>query len=65
MHGEVTDPEVDIFDREAVFIERVLAPLRARLPELRVVLEHVTTADGVAFVAAGARGSPAPSPSTT
>jgi dihydroorotase len=50
VHGEVTDPEVDVFDREAVFIDRVLAPLRARLPELRIVMEHVTTADGVAFV---------------
>ncbi|MEO0994535.1 MAG: dihydroorotase [Pseudomonadota bacterium] len=50
MHGEVTDPEVDIFDREAVFLERVLTPLRARVPGLRVVLEHVTTADGVAYV---------------
>ena len=50
VHGEVVDPEVDIFDREAVFIERVLAPLRDRLPELRIVMEHVTTADGVAFV---------------
>ena len=53
VHGEVTDPEVDIFDREAVFIERVLAPLRDRLPELRIVMEHVTTADGVAFVEGG------------
>ena len=52
VHGEVTDPEVDIFDREAVFVERVLAPLRARLPELRIVMEHVTTAEGVAFVEA-------------
>lgn len=51
VHGEVTDPAVDIFDREAVFIERVLAPLRSRLPELRVVMEHVTTSDGVDFVA--------------
>ena len=50
IHGEVTDPEVDIFDREAVFVERVLAPLRRRLPELRVVLEHVTTEDGLAFI---------------
>ncbi|MEO1601844.1 MAG: dihydroorotase [Pseudomonadota bacterium] len=50
MHGEVTDPEVDIFDREAVFLERVLTPLRARVPGLRVVLEHVTTEDGVAYV---------------
>jgi len=53
IHGEVTDSEVDIFDREAVFIERVLDPLRRRLPELRIVLEHVTTADAVAYVAAG------------
>ena len=52
VHGEVVDAEVDIFDREAVFIERVLVPLRARLPELRIVMEHVTTADGVAFVEA-------------
>ena len=50
VHGEVTDPEVDIFDREAVFIERVLAPLRERLPALEVVFEHLTTADGVAYV---------------
>jgi len=53
VHGEVTDPDVDIFDREAVFIERVLAPLRARLPELRVVMEHVTTKDGVDYVKSG------------
>ncbi|TPE50770.1 dihydroorotase [Amaricoccus solimangrovi] len=50
VHGEVTDPEIDIFDREAVFIERVLAPLRERLPELRVTLEHVTTKDGIDFI---------------
>jgi dihydroorotase len=50
VHGEVTDPDVDIFDREAAFIERVLDPLRRRLPELRVVMEHVTTADGVAYI---------------
>ncbi len=50
VHGEVTDPEVDIFDREAVFLERVLAPLRALVPGLKVVLEHVTTAEGVAYV---------------
>jgi len=50
VHGEVTDPDVDIFDREAVFIEQVLAPLRARLPELRVVLEHATTREGVAYI---------------
>jgi dihydroorotase len=56
IHGEVTDPAVDIFDREAAFLERVLAPLRARLPELRIVLEHITTAEGVAFVRASGRG---------
>ncbi|MFH1803985.1 MAG: dihydroorotase [Pseudomonadota bacterium] len=50
VHGEVTDPEIDIFDREAVFIERILAPLHKRLPELRVIMEHITTEDGVAFV---------------
>ena len=50
VHGEVTDPEVDIFDREAVFLERVLTPLLAEHPGLKVVLEHVTTAEGVAFV---------------
>jgi dihydroorotase len=55
VHGEVTDPAVDIFDREAVFIERVLAPLRARLPELRIVMEHITTAEGTAYVAAAER----------
>jgi dihydroorotase len=50
VHGEVTDPAVDIFDREAVFIDRVLAPLMQRLPELRIVFEHVTTSDAVAFI---------------
>ncbi|MFA7603829.1 MAG: dihydroorotase [Novosphingobium sp.] len=50
VHGEVTDPDVDIFDREAVFIERVLAPLVRELPGLKVVFEHITTADAVAFV---------------
>ena len=53
LHGEVTDPAVDIFDREAVFIDRILTPLRARNPALRVVLEHITTEDGVAYVRAG------------
>jgi dihydroorotase len=51
VHGEVTDPEVDVFDREAVFIDRVMAPLRRRLPELKVVFEHITTADAAAYVA--------------
>jgi dihydroorotase len=51
IHGEVTDPAVDVFDREAVFIERVLAPLMRRLPQLKIVLEHVTTKDAADFVA--------------
>ncbi|MFO1409606.1 MAG: dihydroorotase [Steroidobacteraceae bacterium] len=50
VHGEVTDPAVDVFDREARFIDGVLAPLVARHPRLRVVLEHVTTRAGVDFV---------------
>ncbi len=50
VHGEVTDPEVDIFDREAVFVERVLIPLTRRFPRLKVVLEHITTRQGVDFV---------------
>jgi dihydroorotase len=50
IHGEATDPSVDIFDREAVFIDKVLDPLRRRLPDLRVVMEHVTTKDGVDYV---------------
>ena len=52
IHGEATDPEVDVFDREAVFIERTLAPLLARLPRLKVVLEHITTRQAAEFVAA-------------
>ncbi len=50
IHGEAVDPGIDIFDREAVFIDQVLVPLRRRLPELRMVLEHVSTKEGVAFV---------------
>ncbi len=50
VHGEVTDPAVDIFDREAVFIDTVLDPLRRRLSSLRVVMEHITTEEGVAYV---------------
>jgi dihydroorotase len=53
IHGEVTDRGVDVFDREAVFIERHLAPLLARHPGLKVVLEHITTAEAADFVAAG------------
>ena len=50
VHGEVTDPDIDIFDREAVFIDRVLDPVRARVPGVRVVMEHVTTQDAVDYV---------------
>ncbi|MEO0544567.1 MAG: dihydroorotase [Pseudomonadota bacterium] len=50
MHGEVTDHDIDIFDREAVFIERILEPMRRRFPALRTVLEHITTKDGVDYV---------------
>ena len=52
LHGEVTDPEVDVFDREAVFIERILEPLLKRLPRLKIVLEHITTARAAEFVGA-------------
>ena len=50
VHGEVTDNDVDIFDREAVFIERVLAPLIRNFPDLKIVLEHITTAEAATFV---------------
>jgi dihydroorotase len=50
VHGEVTDPEVDIFDREAAFIDRVLEPLLLQLPALKVVFEHITTREAVSFV---------------
>jgi dihydroorotase len=53
VHGEVVTPEVDVFDREAVFIDTVLAPLLAAFPALKVVLEHITTSDAVQFVEAG------------
>ncbi|MDQ2893867.1 MAG: dihydroorotase [Pseudomonadota bacterium] len=52
IHGEVTDRAIDIFDREAVFIDRVLTPLRRDFPELRIVLEHITTQQAVEFVMA-------------
>ena len=52
LHGEVTDPDIDIFDREAVFIDRILDPIRRATPGLRVVMEHITTRDGVDYVAA-------------
>jgi dihydroorotase len=51
VHGEVTDPEVDVFDREAVFIERHLHALRRDFPALKIVLEHITTKDGAQYVA--------------
>ena len=50
LHGEVTDSNVDVFDREAVFIERVLQPLLRDMPKLRVVFEHITTSDAVQYV---------------
>lgn len=50
VHGEVTDPGIDIFDREEIFIDRVLAPLVERVPGLKVVFEHITTAEAVAWV---------------
>ena len=51
VHGEVTDPAVDVFDREAVFIERVMTPLRRDFPALKVVFEHITTRDAAQYVA--------------
>lgn len=56
VHGEVTDPQVDLFDREAVFIDRVMIPLRRAYPELKVVFEHLTTREGVQYV----RDAPGP-----
>ncbi|MCC5888608.1 MAG: dihydroorotase [Gammaproteobacteria bacterium] len=56
VHGEVVDDDVDVFDREAVFIEKVLAPMLARFPELKVVLEHITTREAVDFVAGSGPG---------
>jgi dihydroorotase len=50
VHGEVTDPEIDVFDRETVFLERTLAPLLKRFPKLRIVVEHITTHEAAAFV---------------
>ena len=56
VHGEVTDADIDIFDREAVFIDRVLDPIRRSVPGLRVVMEHITTKDGVDYVQSAADG---------
>lgn len=50
VHGEVTDHDIDIFDREAMFIDRVLKPLRKKVPDLKIVMEHVTTQDAVDYV---------------
>jgi dihydroorotase len=50
IHGEVTDPEIDVFDREAVFIDRILSRLVADFPSLKIVLEHITTAEAAEFV---------------
>ena len=55
VHGEVTDPAIDIFDREAAFIEQVMQPLRRDFPELKVVFEHITTKDAAQYVAASDR----------
>jgi dihydroorotase len=56
VHGEVTDPEIDIFDREAVFIDRVLSRVADRFPRLRIVFEHVTTREAVQFVSSARAG---------
>jgi dihydroorotase len=57
VHGEVSDPDVDVFDREAVFIDRVLTRVVSDFPELKIVLEHITTSDAVDFVATGRVGA--------
>lgn len=56
VHGEVADQMVDIFDREKVFIETVLTPLRQKLPDLKIVLEHITTEDAVKYVESNSDG---------
>lgn len=57
VHGEVTDPNIDIFDREKVFIDTVLRPLIQKLPKLKIVMEHITTMDAVRFVESCTEGS--------
>ncbi|URD87994.1 hypothetical protein MUK42_27856 [Musa troglodytarum] len=57
VHGEVTDPNIDIFDRERVFIETILSPLLIKLPHLKVVMEHITTMDAVKFIESCNEGS--------
>jgi len=54
VHGEVTDPEIDIFDREAVFIDRVLDPIRRDYPDLKIIMEHITTSQGADYAQANA-----------
>ncbi len=56
VHGEVTDPDVDLFDREAVFIDKVLTPLRRDMPGLKIVFEHITTEEAADYVAAEGKG---------
>jgi len=53
VHGEVTDPEIDVFDREAVFVDRILTRIVSDFPELKIVLEHITTSDAADFVRSG------------
>lgn len=53
VHGEVTDPSVDFFDREKVFIERNLKPILEKVPDLKIVMEHITTQDAAEFVQQG------------
>ncbi len=65
VHGEVTTPEVDIFDREAVFIDTVLDPLRKRLCGTGVTMEHVTTADGINYFRSAEKNLAARSPRIT
>jgi hypothetical protein len=65
VHGEVTDPEVDLFDREAVFIDRVMQPLRRDFPALKVVFEHITTREAAQYVAEAGPTPRPPSPRTT
>ena len=50
VHGEVTDPDVDIFDREEVYIDRILVPMLSDFPALKVVFEHITTSQAVSYV---------------
>ncbi|KAJ8465466.1 hypothetical protein OPV22_028018 [Ensete ventricosum] len=57
VHGEVTDPNIDIFDRERVFVETILSPLLIKLPHLKVVMEHITTMDAVKFIESCNEGS--------